>query len=177
MEHTIRKLGPTLKRLRLAKGLTADALARTVGITENAVRKLEAGDSKEPRFSTGLRIADALGLAPHALIDGSRRRSVEGPDLAAVVKEIRRHRRELEKEGVEHLAIFGSVARGEARRESDIDIMITPSKSGGLNLFKIVGVADMLSAALQRKADVVTEQSIKESRIRASVEEDAISVF
>ncbi|MGD0968141.1 MAG: nucleotidyltransferase domain-containing protein [Candidatus Aquilonibacter sp.] len=32
----------------------------------------------------------------------------------------------LEREGVEHIDIFGSVARGDARPDSDVDVIVTP---------------------------------------------------
>lgn len=42
----------------------------------------------------------------------------------AVISRIRRHRTQLEKLGVKSLSIFGSVARGEERPDSDIDILV-----------------------------------------------------
>ena len=45
-------------------------------------------------------------------------------DKDAVIATLRAHRAELERLGVIHAAVFGSVARGEAGPQSDIDIAI-----------------------------------------------------
>ena len=42
----------------------------------------------------------------------------------AVIAMLKQHRAELERKGVRHAALFGSLARDEARPDSDIDIMI-----------------------------------------------------
>ncbi len=41
-----------------------------------------------------------------------------------VIATLRAHERELRDRGVLHVALFGSVARNEGKRSSDIDIMI-----------------------------------------------------
>ena len=98
-----------------------------MGITENAVRKLESGDSKEPRFSTGLRIADALAVTPYQLCGKVGGKRTGGPELASVVRALREAREPLQERGVEHVSVFGSVARGDATVKSDIDLMIEPT--------------------------------------------------
>jgi transcriptional regulator with XRE-family HTH domain len=60
-------IGERLRRLRESSGLSVLALARVAGIGENAVRKIESGDSKQPSFTTGVRIAKALGVSPWEL--------------------------------------------------------------------------------------------------------------
>ena len=78
MEYTTRnRIGSRIKARRRAKGLTALELARRVGITENAIRKLESGDSKEPRLSTALLLADALDVDPD-FVYGRRPKSRAG---------------------------------------------------------------------------------------------------
>ena len=46
------------------------------------------------------------------------------PELADVLRRLRAHALDLQKRGVEHLWVFGSVARGEAARDSDIDLVV-----------------------------------------------------
>ncbi|NJL08671.1 MAG: nucleotidyltransferase domain-containing protein [Methylacidiphilales bacterium] len=46
------------------------------------------------------------------------------PDREAILATLRAHRRELEAMGVVGLALFGSVARGEAGPGSDIDLAV-----------------------------------------------------
>lgn len=56
--------GPTLKRLRLAAGLTQEALAERAGLSTKAVSDLERDPARTPRLESVTLLADALRLAP-----------------------------------------------------------------------------------------------------------------
>lgn len=56
--------------------------------------------------------------------------------------------------------VFGSYAKGEAGPESDIDILIAFSRSHSKSLLDLVRVEGLLSEALQKKVDLVTENSL-----------------
>jgi predicted nucleotidyltransferase len=56
------------------------------------------------------------------------------------------------------LALFGSVARGEADDQSDIDLLIEFSKRK--SLLSLVALERKISAALGRKVDLLTEAAI-----------------
>ena len=63
--------------------------------------------------------------------------------------------------GVKSLAVFGSVARDEARQDSDVDILIEFSKPVGL--FDFVAVKDYLEELIGRPVDLVTPDAIRPS--------------
>src|SRR3989344_3097592 len=63
----------------------------------------------------------------------------------------------LRKNHVVKAGIFGSYARGEAKRNSDIDILIQPPKGIGLGF---VGIKLELEKELGKKVDLITYNSI-----------------
>lgn len=52
--------------------------------------------------------------------------------------------------------LFGSVARGEATEDSDIDLMVDLEPGAGNELLRLAGIAEELSDALGTRVDVVT---------------------
>ncbi len=95
------------------------------------------------------------------------------------IKELLHNRRSqilaiAEKHGAYNVRVFGSVARGEATEESDIDFLvdydlekITPWFPGGLLLD--------LEQLLNRKVDIATVDMLKE-RIRDRVLREAVAL-
>ena len=64
----------------------------------------------------------------------------------------------LKKYNVKRAGMFGSVARAEARKDSDIDILV--ELPDGATLFDLVGLKIELEERLKRKVDVLTYNSI-----------------
>jgi transcriptional regulator with XRE-family HTH domain len=58
-----------LRRLRTAKGLSANALAELTGLSLQGVLNLGAGGS-DPKLSTVVKLAEALGVGPWELLPG-----------------------------------------------------------------------------------------------------------
>ncbi len=64
----------------------------------------------------------------------------------------------LEKYGVKRAGVFGSVVRGGASEDSDVDILVELPK--GASLLDLVGLKIELEEELERKVDVLTYDSI-----------------
>jgi len=64
----------------------------------------------------------------------------------------------LQEYGITYAGVFGSVARGEARPDSDIDLMIKMGKP--LSLFSYMVFIRKIEESLGHKVDVVTEGSL-----------------
>jgi transcriptional regulator with XRE-family HTH domain len=75
--QTSETFGQRLRRLRAARGISCSELAYRVGVTEGAIRQIETGQTKNPSFVIGLRIADVLQVDPWELAVGWRSSSSE----------------------------------------------------------------------------------------------------
>lgn len=64
----------------------------------------------------------------------------------------------LKKNKIKRAGIFGSFARGEQKKDSDIDILIEPGK--GLSLLDISGLKIELEGVLNKKVDLVSYKYI-----------------
>jgi len=93
----------------------------------------------------------------------------------AAITTLKQHEAELKRLGVEHLFLFGSTARGEAREDSDVDLFFDYPR-GKFGLYELMDVKETAARILGRKADIMTRDSIHKA-LRARVEADAIPVF
>ena len=75
------------------------------------------------------------------------------------------------KHGVQNVRVFGSLARGEARADSDVDLLV--DLEAGRSLLDLGGLQMDLQALLQCPVDVVTERGLRE-RLRARVLREAV---
>jgi uncharacterized protein len=90
-------------------------------------------------------------------------------ELAALQKPLRQR-------GVDSLALFGSSVRGDARSDSDVDVLIDVAPNVRFSLVDLVGVKDFLEDRLGRSVDVVTKEGL-EPLIRDRVLREAEAVF
>jgi predicted nucleotidyltransferase len=80
-------------------------------------------------------------------------------DSEAILARLRALKPVLQKEyGITRLRVFGSVARGEARAESDVDLIADFEKKPGFIGF--VGIKQDMEDALDKRVDLLTEMSI-----------------
>ena len=66
----------------------------------------------------------------------------------------------LRKEGVEHLAIFGSRARGDGLPDSDLDVLIDIAPGQRFSLLNLCGVALLIEDATGLRTEVVLRRSL-----------------
>jgi predicted nucleotidyltransferase len=94
-----------------------------------------------------------------------------------LVEEIRErigiHRAELARLGVEALRLFGSHARGEAREDSDIDLVVAFTRPASFDDYMDLKL--LLEDALERSVDLVTEAAIL-PRLKSRIDKEAIRV-
>jgi uncharacterized protein len=82
----------------------------------------------------------------------------------------------LRARGVCHAALFGSLARGEAKPDSDVDILIELAPDNTLDLFAYSGLMHYIESLFPVPVDVVDRDALK-PYIRAPAARDAIYAF
>jgi predicted nucleotidyltransferase len=105
-------------------------------------------------------------LAPAALAERER-----------VLRVLRAHEAEIRALGVTRLWLFGSLARGEAGRKSDVDLIAEIDKGTSFSLIDLVGLRDFLADLVGREVDVGTTVAKMRPRMRQRFEAEAIEVF
>jgi predicted nucleotidyltransferase len=97
-------------------------------------------------------------------------------DKDAVIAVLRTHRAELQKLGVKHAALFGSVARGEAGPNSDIDIALDFDAANIPTVYQFVGMAERVQELFEGHVDVIDRKALRPA-IAVNVERDIIDAF
>lgn len=97
-------------------------------------------------------------------------------DKDQVIAKLREHEAKLRAAGAEQMSIFGSVARGEATDESDLDVLVTfsePVMHSGWGYFTAVEELRALIVGITgvRSVDIVPEP-LRRKRFSRSVERD-----
>ena len=96
--------------------------------------------------------------------------------LDNVLDTLRAHKDELRRLGVSHAAVFGSVARGEARADSDIDVLADLDPDRALGIFEYARVKLYIGEILKGAGDVVNRRTLK-PLLRDSIIRDAVDAF
>jgi predicted nucleotidyltransferase len=89
---------------------------------------------------------------------------------------LRRAEDALRGRGVKHAALFGSVARGENRPDSDIDIMIEIDPEACVTVFDYVDIKGYIAQLFEGPVDVVNREGLK-SYVRPAAMADVIYAF
>lgn len=71
--------------------------------------------------------------------------------------------------------LFGSVARGDAHSDSDIDILVDLDTGGGNALMRIAGMREELTQLLGVRVDVVCDDLLR-AKVSASAHSEAIAL-
>jgi hypothetical protein len=67
----------------------------------------------------------------------------------------------LRAKGVLHAAVFGSVARGEARPDSDVDVLVEIDPGMRIGMFEYAGIELNLCGLMGRKVEIASVNALK----------------
>jgi predicted nucleotidyltransferase len=97
-------------------------------------------------------------------------------DLQYVLDTLRAHEADLRRLGVAYAAVFGSVARGEAGTESDIDVLVDLDENRPMGIFEYARTKLYINELLDGSSDVVNRRTLK-PLLRATILHDAVHAF
>jgi predicted nucleotidyltransferase len=93
-----------------------------------------------------------------------------------VIATLRAHEAELRKTGIRHLSLFGSVARGVAAADSDLDLAAEFDPAAEMDLIRLVALERQLGEKLGRPVEILPEP-VENPRLQANVERDRLIAF
>lgn len=163
-------MGHKIKELRKDRGWNQKQLADRLGVHPQTVSDAERGKN---RFTIErlLRFFDALGYK--AEINLQEKSITKKHELADIQKKLTRHRAELKKEfDVRRIGVFGSTARGEADKSSDIDLLVKfePGKEGGG--IKLQKLKKRISKWFDQEVDLTPSYSLSDEEFARAVKKE-----
>lgn len=81
----------------------------------------------------------------------------------------------LTRYGASNPRLFGSVAHGEARADSDVDVLVDLEPGRGNALLRVAGIGEEFSRVLGVRVDVAAESLLREP-LSATAQRDAVTV-
>jgi len=154
-----------LRDSRQLGGLTQAQLSTRSGITQPVISAYERG-RREPGAETFLMLIEAAGLDFIIRVPTNTYRHATLPD-SAQTRALVKHRQAVlalaTQFNASNVRIFGSVARGEAKPDSDIDILVDFER--GATLFDLSGLTEKLRQLLHFKIDLAPHRSLKPALI------------
>jgi predicted nucleotidyltransferase len=98
------------------------------------------------------------------------------PTLEKTLEILRANESALRERGVLHAAIFGSVARGEAGPDSDVDILVDLEPGNPCGMFEYVRLKIDVAKLLGQRVDLIERDALK-PLFREDAARDAVNVF
>jgi uncharacterized protein len=166
--------GGLLRRARTGAGLSQAELAARAGVTQSVISAYESGH-RQPALPT---LAALIEAASYELITGIRRQPRRLGRLSGPLgRRVRRKRQDLvtaaAAHGVTNLRVFGSVARGQDRPDSDVDLLA--DLPPGMGLLGLGRVQAELEAILGSQIDLVPAADLKPA-VRARADRDLVAL-
>jgi predicted nucleotidyltransferase/DNA-binding XRE family transcriptional regulator len=160
VDHNAESAQGLLRRARVRAGLSQSELAARVGVAQSVISAYEAG-RRQPALPTLARLIEAAG---YDLVVDIRRKPRRLSKLSGPIgRKVRSKRRELiavaAAHDVRNLRVFGSVARGEDRPDSDLDLLA--DLPAGMGLLGLGRVQADLEAVLGSRVDLVPAGDLK----------------
>jgi len=97
-------------------------------------------------------------------------------EKSTVIAKLREFEPELKAAGIARLSLFGSVARGDASSESDVDLIAELDASRQFSLLEMVNLENRLAGILGGRVHLTSAKGLKD-HIRERVTHEAVLAF
>ncbi len=154
------KSSKILQAVRKESGMSQAELARSSGLAQSVISDYERGN-REPGADTFLHLLDILGMG----IDLKPKRRTKVPQIpdSRLARLILRNRKQIielaKRSGARNVRIFGSIAKGESKKRSDIDLLVDLDPDVGM--IELIGLEHALKDLLGVKVDLGSARSLK----------------
>ena len=153
-----------LKDIRLKKGLTQEQAAKMLGISRRTYIKYENDElrEKELKYKFMCQTLEEYGFIDetHGLLTLEQIKSI----CAEVFEEY----------NVEYGYLFGSYAKGKAKENSDVDLLVSITKNG----LQFFGLVETLREKLNKKVDVLDEGQLNNNiELVKEILRDGIKIY
>ncbi len=132
------------------------------------------------RIASGLynNASEVVREALRLLVERSRGGTTvaDAPLKADVKRRLAELEKPLRQRGISGLSLFGSVIHGDARPDSDIDVLIDIAPQSHFSLVDLVSVKYLLEEELGHRVDVITREGLDPS-LKKTVFCEAEAVF
>ena len=98
------------------------------------------------------------------------------PSAKQVLDTLKSHEADLRDMGIKKIGVFGSIARGDANENSDIDLFAELDRKKRISLVDYVGMVDQLKEVFGRPVDLV-QCPAKKAYMREAIEKEGILAF
>lgn len=146
------EFGAMVRQARRSRGLSQEALAELAAVGKRFVSDLERG-KPTAELGKALKVSRALGITLAA--------TPPEQDLDRLLAAVRSCRRELEKQGVRHVGVFGSTARRQNRANSDVDLLVEYDKKRVKSLLQVAAIHKRLEEIVGRPVDIAERARLK----------------
>ena len=138
-----------LRKKRKEIGLTQEQVAKAIGVSRRTYQTYEETDNKNDTYNQLVKALDEMGI-------------FDGSNVILNVKMIKNRCAHIfaKYPGVKCAYLYGSYARGEATKDSDVDILVV-CHGMGLSFFRM---SAELEDALKKEVDLHTQNQIGDNK-------------
>lgn len=172
---TLQTSSEILRAARERSRLSQAEVARRAGVAQSVISAYEHGH-REPGLRVLSKLVEATGHTLVIDLEQVPNAPLGLPDTP-LGSRLRRRRKAITetaaRHGAHNVRVFGSVARGEDRPDSDIDLLV--DLDDGVGLVALAGLERELSELLGRTVEVVPAEGLKPS-VRSNVDGDLVQL-